>query len=244
MNSDFEFLCEDLTVEFPIFDSHSRSVKTRLIDGGSVSRSFKGLDGINVTIQKHERIGLLGRNGAGKSTFLRTLAGIYPPTEGRMKINTKTTSFFEVGVGIDPDASGYDNIPLLMASRSIPLTRLEEVIEDVEEFTELGEALSRPLRTYSSGMRLRLAFAAATFEVQGALLMDEVIGVGDTLFRKKARERLEAVIGNVPTLVLASHSMEFLKAFCTEALVFDGGKIVYQGSIENAAQFYEQSTNG
>ena len=109
------------------------------------------------------------------------------PTNGHIEINTKTTNFFEVGVGVDQNANGYENIPLLMALREIPLARLGEVVADVEEFTELGDALFRPLRTYSAGMRLRIAFAVATFDVKGALLMDEVMGVGDRTFRKRGK---------------------------------------------------------
>ena len=117
---------------------------------------------------------------------MQTLAGVYHQTDGSLSINAPSTSFFQVGVGTDPDASGFDNIPLLMASRGIPKNRFDEVLQDVSDFTELGDALYRPLRTYSAGMRLRIAFAVATFEANGALLMDEVIGTDDNSFRIKA----------------------------------------------------------
>ena len=242
MTSKIDFLCDDLTIEFPFLDGHSRSFPARFRGEHSVESSIIGLDRINIKIKSGDRIGLIGRNGAGKSTLLRTLAGVYEPTKGHIEINTKTTNFFGVGVGVDQSANGYENIPLLMALREIPLDRLGEVVADVEEFTELGDALFRPLRTYSAGMRLRIAFAVATFDVQGALLMDEVIGVGDRMFRKKAKARLEAIIDKAPTLLLASHSMGFLKSFCDKAIVFDGGQIEYQGSIKNAEEFYTKSS--
>ena len=204
---------------------------------------FKALDCVSIQISEGDRIGLLGRNGAGKTTFLQTLAGVYHQTDGSLSINAPTTSFFQVGVGTDPDASGFDNIHLLMASRGIPKNRFDEVLQDVSDFTELGDALYRPLRTYSAGMRLRIAFAVATFEANGALLMDEVIGVGDNSFRIKARERLRAMLDDAATLVLASHSSEFLMNFCQRGIVFEKGRIVFDGPIRESIAFHDKGYN-
>ena len=241
LEQDIDFLCENLNVEFPIYDGRTRLVKSRISDGSITKRIFKALSNLNLTIRTGDRIGLIGVNGAGKSTFLRTLAGVYAPTSGRLYINTKPSSLFQIGVGTNPDMSGYENIPLLMALRQIPSSQLDEVIEDVKSFSELGDALAHPLRTYSAGMRLRIAFAVATYAVEGALLIDEVVGVGDAVFRTKSKKRLERLLNVAPTLLLASHSVAFLKSFCTTALVFERGEIMFQGPIQDAVNFYKSS---
>lgn len=235
--SNADIICDNLVIEFPLFDSNARSLKARMTGNTGESRSFRAIDNLSVTITKGERVGLLGKNGAGKSTFLRTLAGVYAPRSGKLLVNNPTTSLFEVGVGTDPDANGYENIPLLMASRGIPSTRLNEVIADVEEFTELKDALFRPLRTYSAGMRLRIAFAIATFHADGILLMDEIVGVGDKQFAQKSRDRIHSLMENATTLVLASHSIQLLKTHCQRGIVFEDGKILFDDKIEAAIEF-------
>ncbi len=234
MTKEPDIICDKLVVEFPLFDSVSRSVKARMSGNKGRSKSFRGLDEVSVTINMGERVGLLGRNGAGKSTFLRTLAGVYVPRSGSLELKSPMTSIFEVAVGTDNDASGYENIPLLMATRGIPFSRYDEVVADVEEFTELGEALLRPLRTYSSGMRLRIAFAVATFQAEGILLMDEVVGVGDSEFAKKSKARIQKLMGEAGSLILASHSPSLLTTHCERGLVFEKGKIIFDGPIEDA----------
>lgn len=237
VSEESEIICEDVVVEFPLFDSVARSVKARMTGNTGLSKRFRALDHVNVTVKKGERIGLLGKNGAGKSTFLRTLAGVYQPQQGSVTVNSeKVTSFFELSVGTDNDASGYENIPLLMATRGIPLSRLEEVTADVEEFSELGEALFRPVRTYSAGMRLRIAFAVATFHSEGVILMDEVVGVGDAQFRKKSQERINNALKGDLTLVLATHAQTLLNEHCNRALIFQDGRIEFDGSVEDAVK--------
>lgn len=235
MSENIDIICKNMIVEFLILDSVSRSVKAR-IAGNKIQlrNSFCALNNLNVTINRGERVGLLGNNGAGKSTFLRTIAGVYPPKSGEVQVNSPTTSLFEVAVGTDKDATGYENIPLLMASRGIESAKIDEVIADVEEFTELGDALGRPLRTYSAGMRLRIAFAVATFHAEGILLMDEVIGVGDRNFAKKSRDRITKLMKEAGTLVLASHSSALLETHCERGLIFESGRIIFDGSIAEA----------
>ncbi len=232
--------CDDIVVEFPLFDTVSRSVRAHMTGNAKPPRSFLALNGVSIRIESGERIGVLGRNGAGKSTFLRTLAGVYPPCSGTLKVNTRLTSLFDIAVGVDLDASGYENIPLLMASRGISKSELENVIADVEEFTELGDALLRPVRTYSQGMRLRIAFAIATYHVEGLLLMDEIVGVGDKIFREKAQARLEKILGGEGSIVLATHSTELMKTHCERGIIFDKGKIVFDGELAEAVKQYNR----
>lgn len=237
MSKNADIFCNDLVVEFPLFDGATRSLKAQLGGANGRARNFRGLDGVTVEIEKGERVGLIGRNGAGKSTFLRTLAGVYAPKSGSLQVNSHVTSLFDVGVGLDQNASGYENIPLLMATRGIPLLRIDEVRSDVEEFTELGDALARPLRTYSAGMRLRIAFAVATFDVEGVLLMDEVVGVGDQQFAEKSKARVQNVMGQAGSVILASHVSTLLKTHCQRGLVFERGKIVFDGDIDEALRY-------
>lgn len=239
VKNDIDIECEDLVVEFPIFDKISRSVKAQITSAKKSKRSFRALDNLNVTIKAGETVGLLGRNGAGKTTFLHTLAGVYVPESGRLDVNDTTTSIFNIATGTDPDASGYDNIPLLMATRGIDWSERDLVIKDVEDFTELGDALARPMRTYSQGMKLRISFAVATYQIHGILLMDEIVGVGDRQFADKSKERIRKVIDQAGTLVLASHSPTLLKTHCERGLVFSEGKIIFDGEISEAINFLD-----
>jgi ABC-type polysaccharide/polyol phosphate transport system ATPase subunit len=203
---------------------------------------FRALNGISVEIHNGERVGLLGINGAGKSTFLKVLAGVYAPSSGALEINGRVTSLFDVRVGLDKEASGYENIPLLMAARGIPHNQAQELLKDIIEFTELGDALERPVRTYSSGMQLRIAFAVATAQAADILLMDEIIGVGDKNFRVKSKQRTQRLLSESGTLLLASHSSAYLKEYCTRGLIFENGSIVADGPIDEIIEQHENST--
>lgn len=230
---------ENLSIDFPIYDRASKSVraqieqKTGLAQAREV-RVYHALKNINVSLKDGDRVGLIGQNGAGKSTFLKSLAQIYAPTSGRVEVKGDISSLFNVAIGLDAEASGFDNIHLLMAARAIPLKFYNEVRNQVIEFSELGDALYRPVRTYSAGMRLRLAFAVATARSSQILLLDEVVGVGDAKFREKSRERIETLMHGAGILVIASHSSHFLKTYCTRGLVFDRGELIFDGSISDA----------
>ena len=231
---------ERVSVVFPIFDRPSRTITGGLVKGRDhVSvRKHAALKDISFSLAPGERVGLLGHNGAGKSTLLRVLGGIYPPTSGIIITRGNTRCLFEISAGVNGDATGYENVPLLAAANNIPLRMIPELVKDVEEFTELGEALNRPLRTYSSGMRLRIAFAVATSLHSDILLMDEVIGVGDRSFREKASRRIDAMMEKAGTLVLASHSEAYLRTYCHRGLVFDRGTIIFDGKIDEAIAFF------
>lgn len=234
---------KEMSVVFPIFDQLSRSAKSHLIGGNGAntpSKLMTALNCVSLEIDSGERVGFLGKNGAGKSTLLRALAGVFQPVSGEILIQGKIMSLFDVSVGMDQDASGYDNIPLIMATRGISMKLLNEITKSVEEFSELGEALFRPVRTYSAGMRLRIAFAIATSQHSDVLLMDEVIGVGDQNFKDKSKARIENFMLGAGTLILASHSNSYLNAFCERGIVFSSGKIAFDGPIANAIKFHQE----
>ncbi len=234
---------KNVRLEFPIFDKVSRSVRTQIaqISGRKAPsdiKNFKALNDVTVSLKAGDRVGLLGNNGAGKSTFLKLLAGVYQPTSGEISIEGEISSLFNVSVGMDPTANGYENIPLLMAARSIPLSQKAEIVEEVEKFSQLGDALFRPVRTYSSGMRLRLAFAVATAKSSEILLLDEVVGVGDKNFKNRSKERIQEISSTAGILVVASHANGFLQSHCERGLVFEEGRIIFDGPIQEAIDFH------
>lgn len=240
----------DVGVDFPIFSSRSRGVLNTLLGKAGGSRrvendagghlSVHALRDINLRLQDGDRVGLIGGNGAGKSTLLKVLSGVYEPTAGDIHSQGSISSLIDLMLGMDPDANGYDFI----ITRGIVMGRTKrearQMIPDVEEFSELNEHLHLPVRTYSSGMLLRLAFAVATSTVPEILLMDEMIGVGDAHFLEKARARLERLMRQVKVLVLASHSDSILQTFCNKGLVMAHGRIQFEGDMANCLAYYHE----
>jgi len=203
--------------------------------------SYRALNNISVNFNRGDRVALLGKNGAGKSTLLRVLAKIYLPTEGKIQVNGTISSLFDIGLGINREATGYENIVTLAILRGFSKKKAHAIIEDVETFTELGEFLKSPIRTYSSGMQMKLAFAVATAINPEILLLDEVIGVGDGHFMKKAVDRMKSKIDSADILVLTSHSEDIVKQFCNKAIVLEQGKIVFNGEINDAFDYYRKT---
>jgi homopolymeric O-antigen transport system ATP-binding protein len=238
-----------VTVEFPIYNARGRSFKGELFRqtvGGRI-RSEEGhrvsivaLRNITLALADGDRLGLIGANGAGKSTLLRVIAGIYEPPMGRARIEGSVASLTDIMMGMDLEATGYDNIILRGVFLGMTVKEAQHKIPEVEAFTELGEYLSLPLRTYSSGMMLRLAFAVTTAVRPEILIMDEMIGAGDASFFAKARERLNAMISNSRILVLASHDLEILRQFCNKAALMENGRIVQLGPISEVVTRYRE----
>jgi ABC-2 type transport system ATP-binding protein/lipopolysaccharide transport system ATP-binding protein len=237
-----EIICKDVIVEFPSFSRKSKL--SNLKKNKFTTSTIVALDCLNFTINKGDRVGLIGKNGSGKSTFLKMLAGVYVPKSGSVIINGAVEGLFETGAGIDQDATGYENIPLLMAFREIPLSHYDNVVADVEQFTELGDALYRPIRTYSQGMKLRIAFTIATYSLDNKiLLMDEIMGAGDQKFKRKSQKRMLRIMSKAATFILASHSFELLNTYCSRGIVLENGKIVFDGSIDDAINFSNKLNN-
>ncbi|WP_459548814.1 galactan export ABC transporter ATP-binding subunit Wzt/RfbE [Nocardia sp. X0981] len=237
----------DAWVEFPIFDAKSRSLKKAFLGkaGGSIGRNqsdvvvVEALRDITLSLKEGDRVGLVGHNGAGKSTLLRLLSGIYEPSRGSARIRGRVAPVFDLGVGMDPEISGYENI--IIRGLFLGQTRKQMLakIDEIADFTELGEYLSMPLRTYSTGMRVRLAMGVVTSIDPEILLLDEGIGAVDAEFMKKARVRLQELVARSGILVFASHSNEFLAQLCDTALWIDHGRIRSHGGIEEVVRAYE-----
>lgn len=198
------------------------------------------LKDITLNIKAGERIGLIGHNGAGKSTFLKTVAGLYPISSGKLDVRGEIRSLFDLSLGFEPDATGRENILyrglLLGLSPKFMKKREEEIVE----FAGLGEFIDYPIKTYSAGMQVRLAFAISTAVGGDILLLDEVIGTGDANFMLKAKERIKGLIEQAEILVLASHDFNALRSLCERGLVFHHGVLVYDGPVSAAITHYEK----
>lgn len=227
-----EILLDRVSIIYPIHGRHrGGQVGDAQMDGaGSLiqDRSQKGrgivaLSDISLHIKTGSRVGLIGRNGSGKSTLLRTIAGVYPPTHGRIEVHGAIAGLFSVGLGMRPEASGYRNIELAGLLAGFSKQEVAEKLPAIAEFTELGEYLHMPVRTYSNGMAMRLKFACGTAFNPDILLMDEWLGAGDPEFRKKAQRRMAELVERAGILLLASHSHKQIRNNCERAVWLDRG---------------------
>ncbi|HEY8374115.1 MAG TPA: ABC transporter ATP-binding protein [Pseudonocardiaceae bacterium] len=233
-------------VDFPIFDAKTRSLKKAFLGkvGGKIGTDSKvpvieALRDITLSLRHGDRVGLVGHNGAGKSTLLRLLSGIYEPTRGHARVVGRVAPVFDLGVGMDPEISGYENIIIRGLFLGMTRKQMEARVDEIAEFTELGDFLSMPLRTYSTGMRIRLALGVVTSIDPEILLLDEGIGAVDAAFLEKARARLHDLVKRSGILVFASHSDEFLMELCNTAIWMDHGQIKMQGGLREVLTAYK-----
>ncbi|OFS18278.1 ABC transporter ATP-binding protein [Corynebacterium sp. HMSC27B11] len=234
-------------VDFPIFDAKTRSLKHTFLGaaGGAIGRNesntvmVEALKDINLHLQDGDRVGLVGHNGAGKSTLLRLLSGIYEPTRGSAVVRGRVAPVFDLGVGMDPEISGYENITIRGLFLGQTRKAMNRKMDEIAEFSELGDYLAMPLRTYSTGMRIRLALGVVTSIDPEILLLDEGIGAVDAAFMAKARSRLVEMVKRSGILVFASHSNEFLAQLCDSALWIDHGEIRQAGPVDEVVEAYE-----
>lgn len=240
---------KDVSLVFPVMAGRQTLRKTvlRASVGGLISRNnedakmvyISALKDISLSLNDGDRIGLIGPNGAGKSTLLKVLAGIYEPTEGSVKIEGKVSALFQPGMGMDPDDDGYQNIFNCGLYLGHTYDEIESIIPEIEEFTELGEYLSLPVRTYSSGMMLRLSFAITTTIEPEILLLDEGLGAGDARFAQKVKKRMEDFLHRASILCMASHGTELLLTLCNKGLLLDEGHSIAFGSIDDVVKEYK-----
>lgn len=230
---------ENLTIHYPIFGSSSRSFKKTIIraaTGGRIASDARGInicaiDSISFSFHEGERIGLVGHNGAGKSTLLRALAGVYAPMGGKLEVKGKIASLLDFSLGMDSEFTGYENIFMRCVLMGIAKSEVYKHMDDIIEFSELGEYIKMPMRTYSSGMSLRLAFSICTTFPSDIILMDEWLSIGDADFSKKAEVRLLEFIKKSSILVLASHDPEQIRKICSRVVTMDHGHIVDDNKI-------------
>lgn len=235
------------SVGFPVYNAASHSLKNRVlsaITGGKIDRQhdgaviIKGLQDITLTIGPGERVGLVGHNGAGKTTLLRVLSGIYQPTQGQARITGDCVSLINIGLGIDPEATGRENILLRGVMMGMHPSEINAKAEEIIEFTGLGDFIDMPFRTYSSGMQMRLAFAVSTGVRPQILVLDEWLSVGDEDFKDRAERRMRELVNASEILILASHSRELLLANCTRLIWLDHGQMRMDGHPEDVGNAY------
>ncbi len=237
------------SVEIPIYNSRGRSLKTTLLKrvGGQVEASgrdvvsVKALRNINLSLVPGDRIALIGHNGSGKSTMLRVFSGSYEPSTGHADIHGTVSSLIDMMMGMDPELTGADNIILRGVFVGMSLKEARLAIPEIAEFSELGPYLHLPMRTYSSGMVMRLAFAISTTRFPDILLFDEMISFGDASFSWKAKARVDAMLGKASILALASHDFASLKTYCNRAILLQQGTIVCEGTVDDIWKFYIES---
>ncbi len=213
---------DQASVEIPTYSNHNRSIKNFLLKNFTKDKvlphSVKALNNITLQLKDGDRLGVMGPNGAGKSTLLRTLAGVYHPTSGSIDVSGNIASLIDISLGMDSEATGYENIRMRGIMMGMKLKQIKLIEEEIADFTELGKFLELPIRTYSTGMHMRLGFAVSTTVPADIILMDEWLSVGDSGFLVKAEKRLHDYIQKSSILVIASHSEDLISKLTNQTL--------------------------
>jgi lipopolysaccharide transport system ATP-binding protein len=226
-------------------NSHSfQSTVIKAVGGILYSENFDSvvyvdaLNNISLEIKNGERLGIIGHNGSGKTTLLRVLSGVYPPTKGDIKVEGKISALTDFSMGMDSNASGIKNIIFRLAFMGYTFESAKSAIDEIVEFSELGEFINLPVRTYSTGMFLRLAFAISTHFTPDILILDEVIGAGDEGFRQKAKKRVDELLEKARIVVMSSHDLGAVQEYCSTAILLEKGNIIVQGDSRQVIDTY------
>jgi ABC-2 type transport system ATP-binding protein/lipopolysaccharide transport system ATP-binding protein len=238
----------NVSVDIPIYDAGGASIRKFLLGkaiGGQLAQQgshivVRALKDVSFEARDGDRIGLVGQNGSGKTTLLRVLCGTYPPTGGLLTVEGRISPMLDNSLGMEPDATGLENIRICGLLRGMTSRQIDESMDDITAFTELGDYLKMPVRSYSSGMLLRIAFAVATVPQAEILLIDESIGVGDEHFFRKAFARLNRLVSRSRILVVASHAQEVIRTLCNKALWLEGGAVVAYDSVDRVLEAYSR----
>jgi lipopolysaccharide transport system ATP-binding protein len=224
----------DCSLHLPVYGAGNRSLKQMVLSaatGGRIASSSRhitvveALRNVTLDLNSGDRVGLVGHNGAGKTTLLRMLAGIYEPTTGVYSYSGRVTSLLDVTLGLDPEATGYENILLRGLILGASKAEMKRLTPEIADFSELGDYLNMPVRTYSSGMVLRLAFSIVTSVPADVLLMDEWLSVGDASFIAKAETRMKSFVGQASIMVLASHNPQIIDELCNVIVTLEHGEV-------------------
>ena len=237
-------------VDFPVYNNRGRSLKNKVLTsvvGGRIqscdgSATIRALSSVNLELNPGDRYALIGHNGAGKSTLLRVMAGIYKPTRGSALIEGRVMPMFDPGLGISPEATGWENIKTRGILLGLDDEEIDVLSDEIAEVSGLGDFLNMPVRTYSNGMRMRLAFCVSTAVRPEILLLDESVVVGDVGFLNMAHERINNLIADANIMVLASHSTNILKKLCNKGILMEKGGVTLFDSVDEMLAEYSKST--
>ncbi len=241
---------KNVTLDYPIYGAAQQSLRQVIFGrtGGLVLHEgarrqrvvVRALENISFSLEHGDRLGLIGHNGAGKSTLLRVLAGVYAPTSGTLEVEGRISPLFNAAPGLDLEDTGFENIKTCGMFLGMSANRVEECTPEIADFSELGEYLSLPVRTYSSGMVTRLSFAIATSIEPEILLLDEGIATGDARFAERAEKRLTNLISRSSILVLASHSDAMIKNLCNRCALLEKGHLIAIGPVDEIVSLYHE----
>ena len=241
MSSKSAITLSKVSLDYPVTNKGIgllRELLTRRIRWSKTSY-FRALEDISLEIKKGEVIGIMGANGSGKSTLLRIIAGIYAPDEGSVNVQGRITLLAGIGTGFQQDLTGRENIYLTGSIYGYSKREISDLENEIIKFSGIHDFIDRPIRTYSAGMRARLGFAIVSNLEPDILLLDEVMSVGDAEFRKKSREKIEELINGEATVMIVSHSKSILQGICDRIFAIDKGRIVTDGKLESAFEFYD-----
>jgi ABC-type polysaccharide/polyol phosphate transport system ATPase subunit len=241
---------DNVTIDFPIYGASHHSLRHTLLarTGGLIRREgmrhkrvvVRALDNISFKLADGDRLGLIGHNGAGKSTLLKALAGVYWPDSGSIRIEGRVSPLFTSAPGLDPDDSGFENIKTCGMFLGMTAEEIDVKAPEIAAFSELGEYLELPVRTYSTGMVTRLCFAIATAIDPDILLLDEGLAAGDARFAARAEDRMRKFIQRTRILVLASHSDALIRSMCNRAVLMETGHILAIGPVDEILDRYHR----
>jgi ABC-type polysaccharide/polyol phosphate transport system ATPase subunit len=246
-----EILLNNVIADFPVYGSHPslRNALFGRVVGGVLRRQnvtgkrlvVRALENVTLTVHHGDQLGIIGHNGAGKSTMLRVFAGIYQPSQGTISIEGRVSPLFSTSPGLDLDDTGYENIVTCGLLLGMSRDEIERKLPEIEAFSELSDYLALPARTYSTGMLVRLGFAIATAIDPEILLLDEELGTGDARFAMHAAKRIEALIERSSIVVLASQSEELIRQICNRAILLDHGRVIADGPTDEVLEIYNRS---
>ncbi len=239
----------NITLEYPVYNYSSLSLKSTIVSlasSGAINRmsassvKVTSIDDLSIKLRHGDRLAIVGGNGAGKTSLLKVISGIYDPSRGKRVVHGHITTLLGTGFGLDDEATGYQNI--ILGGIALGYTRKQMIacFDEIAGFTQLGDFLNMPLRTYSAGMRAQLAFAIATCKDPEILIIDEGIGAGDAQFMKKANARIDKFVSASNILVMASHSEDLLERFCNKCLYMQRGRALFFGDLQEGLDMYRR----
>lgn len=247
MSQDLVVALQNVTVRYRAPEVRIRTFKEymiRMLKREVNFKEFTALDGIDIEVNKGETLGIIGRNGAGKSTMLKVVSRVLVPTDGRVWIRGRVSPLLELGAGFHPELTGRENVYLNATLLGHPMAEVQERMDEIVDFAEIGAFIEAPLRTYSSGMVARLGFAVATAWEPEILILDEILSVGDEAFRQKCQVRMQNYRANGTTTFLVSHSMDTVVSMCSRVMWLDHGKVLAVGDPKEIVAMYRKGKVG